>query len=211
MKRCVLISGASISDYEFAKKYLRAEDICIFCDCGLEHAGKLGIKPDLIVGDMDSFTGELPTAEIIKLPAAKDDTDTFFAAKEALRRGFKEVLMLGAIGERFDHTMGNISVLMMLSKNGADAKIIYDRSEISFISSDGASDTALISGECRYFSVIAAGGPARGVVIENAAYPLENGVIKPEYQYGISNEVLPGKTAKVRVSEGTLMIVKIFS
>ena len=99
----------------------------------------------------------------------------------------------------------------MLSKNGADAKIIYDRSEISFISSDGASDTALISGECRYFSVIAAGGPARGVVIENAAYPLENGVIKPEYQYGISNEVLPGKTAKVRVSEGTLMIVKIFS
>ncbi len=211
MKRCVLISGASISDYEFTKKYLRAEDFCIFCDCGLEHAGKLGIKPDLIVGDMDSFTGELPTAEIIKLPAAKDDTDTFFAAKEALRRGFKEVLVLGAIGERIDHTMGNISVLMMLSKNGADAKIIYDRSEISFISSDGASDTALISGECRYFSVIAAGGPARGVVIENAAYPLENGVIKPEYQYGISNEVLPGKTAKVRVSEGTLMIVKIFS
>ena len=98
MKRCVLISGASISDYEFAKKYLRAEDFCIFCDCGLEHAGKLGIKPDMIVGDMDSFTGELPYAEIIKLPAAKDDTDTFFAAKEALRRGFKEVLMLGAIG-----------------------------------------------------------------------------------------------------------------
>ena len=211
MKRCVLISGASISDYGFAKKYLRAEDFCIFCDCGLVHAGKLGIKPDLIVGDMDSFTGELPSAEIIKLPAVKDDTDTFFAAKEALRRGFKEVLMLGAIGERFDHTMGNISVLMMLNKSGAEARLIYDRSEISVISPDGASDTVLISDECRYFSVIAAGGPAKGVTIENAVYPLENAVIMPEYQYGISNEVLPGKTAKVSAADGTLMIVKIFS
>jgi len=120
------------------------------------------------------------------------------------------VLMLGAIGERFDHTMGNISVLMMLSKSCAEAKIVYDRSEISVISSDGSSDTALISDECRYFSLIAAGGPARGITIENAKYPLENGAITPEYQYGISNEVLPGKTAKVTVTDGTLIVVKIY-
>ena len=210
MKRCVLVSGASISDLDFAKKYLRPEDFNIFCDCGLRHAKMLGIKPDLVVGDMDSFTGELPECEMIKLPAEKDDTDTFFAAKEAMRRGFDEVLMLGAIGERFDHTMGNISVLMMLSKSFAEAKIIYDRSEISVISSDGDSNAALIDDGCRYFSLIAAGGPARGITIENAKYPLENGVITPEYQYGISNEVLPGKTAKATVTDGTLIVVKIY-
>ena len=51
-------------------------------------------------------------------------------------------------------------------------------------------------------------GTAKGITIENAKYPLENAEITCEYQYGISNEVLPGRRAKVTVLEGKLLLIK---
>ena len=50
---------------------------------------------------------------------------------------------------------------------------------------------------------------AAGITVRNAKYPLENATIDCEYQYGISNEVLPGKTAEVSVGEGRLLLIKI--
>ena len=89
MKRCVIIGGAPIADYEKIKEYLRADDFYICCDCGLDHAEGLGITPDLIVGDFDSHKKPETDIETITLPREKDDTDTYFAAKEGIRRGFE--------------------------------------------------------------------------------------------------------------------------
>ena len=66
-----------------------------------------------------------------------------------------------------------------------------------------------IGGEYAFFSLMSVAGPARGITIRGAKYPLENGEITPEYQYGISNEVLPGKTAEVNVRDGRLLLVKV--
>ncbi|MEE0946979.1 MAG: hypothetical protein U0M42_09175 [Acutalibacteraceae bacterium] len=52
-------------------------------------------------------------------------------------------------------------------------------------------------------------GTAKGITIENAKYPLENGEITCEYQFGISNEVFRGETAKVSVDEGRLLLIKV--
>lgn len=52
-------------------------------------------------------------------------------------------------------------------------------------------------------------GTAKGIVIENAKYPFDNAEITCEYQYGVSNEVLSGKTAKVSIKKGSLLLVKI--
>ena len=46
--------------------------------------------------------------------------------------------------------------------------------------------------------------------MKNAKYPLDNAEITCKYQYGISNEVLPGKTAYVTVRDGRLLLVKVF-
>ena len=47
-------------------------------------------------------------------------------------------------------------------------------------------------------------------MVKNAKYPLENAEITPEYQYGISNETLPGKTAEITVKEGRMLLIKVY-
>ena len=208
MRRCVIVGGASIGDYETVGAMLRPDDYVIYCDCGLRHMDGLGAEPDLIVGDFDSYSNPEFDAETIVLPCEKDDTDTVFAVKEALKRGFEEFLLVGVVGERLDHTLGNVSILLMLDSEGKKGTIIDDYSEMEIVS-DRCEMPCVIDDSYVYFSLINISGTARGVNIRGAKYPLENAEITCEYQYGVSNEVLLGCTAEVSVGEGRLLLVKV--
>ena len=208
MRRCVIIGGASIGDYGTVSAKLRQDDYMIYCDCGLRHMDGLGAEPDLIVGDFDSYSNPEFDTETIVLPCEKDDTDTVFAVKEALRRGFEDFLLIGVVGERLDHTLGNVSILLMLDSEGKVGTIIDDYSEMEIVS-DRCGKPCIIDDSYVYFSLINISGTARGVTIRGAKYPLENAEITCEYQYGVSNEVLPGSTAEVSVGEGRLLLVKV--
>ncbi len=207
-RRCVIIGGASIGDYGTVSAKLRQDDYMIYCDCGLRHVDGLGAEPDLIVGDFDSYSNPEFDTETIVLPCEKDDTDTVFAVKEALRRGFEDFLLIGVVGERLDHTLGNVSILLMLDSEGKVGTIIDDYSEMEIVS-DRCEMPCVIDDSYVYFSLINISGTARGVTIRGAKYPLENAEITCEYQYGVSNEVLPGCAAEVSVGEGRLLLVKV--
>ena len=203
--RCIIVGGAAIQDYANVRNYLKESDYYIFCDSGLAHMESLGVKPDLIVGDFDSSENPNMDVETIVLPCEKDDTDTFFAAKEGLRMGFRELLLLGVVGARLDHTLGNVSILLYLQENGAKGVIVDDYSEMEVLSDEPVS----IEDHWSYFSLLCLTGKAEGVTVENAKYPLQDAVITSTYAYGVSNEVLPGKTAAVSVKQGTLLLIKI--
>ena len=204
MKRCVIVGGADINNYEYIKSCLHNDDFIVFCDSGLRHLESLQVTPGLIVGDFDSHDNPHLDVETIVLPCEKDDTDTVFAVKEALKRGFDDFLLVGVIGARLDHTLGNVSILLYLDSLGKKGKIIDDYSEMEIVSKE----PAYIDDSYAYFSLLNISGPAKGVTIENAKYPLDNAEITCEYQYGVSNEVLSGKTARVTVSEGRLLLIK---
>ena len=208
MRRCVIVGGASIGDYETVGAMLRQDDYMIYCDCGLRHMDGLGAEPDLIVGDFDSYSNPEMETETIVLPCEKDDTDTVFAVKEAIRRGFEDFLLIGVVGERLDHTLGNVSILLMLDSEGKEGTIIDDYSEMEIVS-DRCEMPCIIDDSYVYFSLINISGTARGVNIRGAKYTLENAEIMCEYQYGVSNEVLTGCTAEVSVGEGRLLLVKV--
>ena len=205
MKRCVIIGGAQIINYDKIKEHLNKDDFNIFCDSGLRHKGALKLKPDLIVGDFDSHENPHIDVETIVLPCEKDDTDTVYAVKEALKRGFDEFLLIGVVGARLDHTLGNVSILLMLDSVGKKAKIVDDYSEMEIVSDK----PVFIDDSFLYFSLINISGLAKGIDIENAKYPLKNAEITCEYQYGISNEVVPDKLAKVSLKEGRLLLIKV--
>lgn len=205
MKRCVIVGGADIGDYEAVRAQLAPEDYVIVCDSGLKHLEGLGAAPDLIVGDFDSHPAPHLPVETIRLPREKDDTDTMYAAREALRRGYTRVLLLGVIGRRLDHSLGNVTILLWLRSHGAVGRIVDDFSEMELVDPAGAE----VPDRYPYFSLLTLTGPARGVTIRNAKFPLEDAEIPCDYPYGVSNEVLPGKTASVTVAEGTLLLVKV--
>lgn len=206
MQRCVIVGGAGIHEYQRIRESLRDDDWFVYCDGGLKHIQELGREPDLIVGDFDSHEQPDTETETIVLPCEKDDTDTAYAVKEAVRRGFREFLLVGVTGERFDHTFGNVSLLLYLDSMGIPACILDDYSEMRIISQE----TAEVKGDCSWFSLLNISGKAKGITIRGAKYPLTEGEITSEYQYGISNEVLPGETANVSVREGRLLLVKVF-
>lgn len=204
MNRCVIIGGADIGCYERIRENLREGDFCVFCDSGLKHMEKLGVKPGLIVGDFDSHAKPDTDTETIVLPCEKDDTDTVYAAREAIRRGYEEFLLIGVIGARLDHTLGNVSLLLYLDAQGKKARILDDYSEMEIVSGR----KAYIDDSFSFFSLLNISGTARGISIRNAKYPLSDGEITCEYQYGVSNEVLPGRRAEVSVREGKLLLIR---
>jgi len=206
MKRCVIVGGADIGDYIRVQNRLRKDDFFIFCDCGLRHQAALGVQAGLIVGDFDSHPEPQTQVEKIVLPCEKDDTDTVFAVKEALRRGFTEFLLIGVFGGRLDHTLGNVSILLNLHAQGMRASAMDDFSEMEIV----AQQPVYVEDVYSYFSLLNISGTARGICIKNAKYPLDNGEITCEYQYGVSNEVLPGKRAEVSVQQGKLLLIKVF-
>ena len=204
MKRCVIVGGAGINNYDYIRSRLYADDYIVICDSGLRHLESLQVKPSLIVGDFDSHDNPHLDVETIVLPCEKDDTDTVFAVKEAIKRGFDDFLLIGVVGARLDHTLGNVSILLYLDSIGKKGIVIDDYSEMEIVSNE----PAYIEDSYAFFSLLNVSGTAKRITIENAKYPLNNAEITCEYQYGVSNEVLPGKTAKVSILEGKLLLIK---
>ncbi len=208
VKRCVVVAAGEIGNYERARAFLHEDDFFIFCDGGLSHAGGLCVKPDVVVGDFDSCEQSdlewwKERSEIIQLPCEKDDTDTLFAVKLAIERGYCDFLLLGAMGGRFDHALGNISILLYLNGLGKKAVLIDDYSVMQVV----GKEPFYIEDTCSYFSVLTVAGDVSGVNIKNAKYPLENATLTCNFQLGISNEVLPGKNAEVSVECGRVLVV----
>ena len=157
MKRCVVVGGADINNYEYIRGCLREDDYIVFCDSGLKHMDSLRVKPNL-------------------------------------KRGFDEFLLIGVIGARLDHTLGNVSILMYLDSLSKKGVIIDDYSEMEILSKE----PAFIEDSFAYFSLINVSGKAKGIVVENAKYSLDNAEITCEYQYGISNDII-SRCAKIKV------------
>ena len=207
MGRCVVVGGADISNYGFIREQLCDDDFVVFCDSGLKHLEQLQVKPSLIVGDFDSHENPHLDVETIVLPCEKDDTDTVFAVKEAIKRGFDNFLLIGVVGARLDHTLGNVSILLYLDSLGKKGCIIDDYSEMEIVSDKPVS----ICDQYAFFSLLNITGCAKGITITGAKYPLADAEISCEYQYGVSNEVLPGNVSTVSVKDGRLLLIKIYN
>ena len=221
MKRCVIVGGAPIENYQRIKGYLRDDDFIIYCDCGLKHKERLEAKPDLIVGDFDSYeksklggisinmenatATDEDSSEVIELCPVKDDTDTSHAVTVALERGFEDFLLVGMTGRRMDHTLGNVYVLHRLDELNKKALMVDDYSEMSIVNRE----TVSIDDSMPFFSLINITGKASGITIKNAKYPLENSeIVQIHNDLGVSNEVLPGMTASISIKEGKLLLIR---
>lgn len=204
MSRCVIIGGAKIENYDKIKSYFDKNDYFVFCDSGLKHQEKLGVTPDFIVGDFDSIKKPETDENILVLPTVKDDTDTFAAVKLMLENGYESFLLVGVIGQRFDHSLGNISILLYLKQNGAKGIIVDDYCEMSIIDKK----EKVLKNSCSYFSLISLTKSIDGVNIVGAKYPLENATVENSYQFGISNETI--NDTEISVEKGDALLIKVF-
>ena len=201
IKKCYIFAGspdAECNGIEFESRYV----IC--ADGGYELAKKLGIKPDVIIGDFDTYKDKLPdNCEVIKHPAEKDDTDTMLAAKLAIERGYNHITICGAIGGRLDHTIANIQTLRYILKHEAYGELIGDG---NYVTMQGAGIKVYSRMKGYYFSIFSYTDECTGVSLTGFKYPLKNGVIKSNFPIGVSNMII-GKSGIVSLESGILLIV----
>ncbi len=203
--RCVVVAGG---DCELSLlKEINGNDFVIAADSGLKYTNAVNIVPDLIVGDFDSYKGELPEGiKTIKLPKKKDDTDLLFALRCGLENSFKDFLILGGYGSRPDQNLSMLQSLCWLC-DSCDIKSVKALCNgFSVYAVKNGCITLTIDRE-RYLSVFSISGDAIGVDISGADYCLENAVISPQFPVGVSNEADGDVT--VSVKNGTLIIMTV--
>lgn len=201
-RKCYIFAGspdAKCSGVVFDKnRYV----IC--ADGGYDLAKKMGIAPDVIIGDFDTYQKQLPSdCEVIKYPAEKDDTDTMLAVKLALERGYKNIVICGAIGGRLDHTFANIQTLRYIMKHGGNGELAGDGS-FATMQGPGVKVYNRINGY--YFSLFSYTEECSGITATGFKYPLKNEVLKNSFPLGISNMVT-GKSGVISLEKGILLVI----
>ena len=99
MPRCVIFTAGDQHGIEKHEIGLRHDDFVICCDAGYRLAQRLGVRPDLLLGDFDSYTGALPEdIPVQRYIRDKDDTDTVIAVRYALEHGYDSILLVAATG-----------------------------------------------------------------------------------------------------------------
>lgn len=183
----------------------------IAADKGAEYCLKAGVRPDLVVGDMDSLPPEvLEEAEKAGIPlrrhdACKDETDTQLALLAALERGARDIEMIAATGDRVDHTLANIHLLRAARLRGADACILSPDSTIFLVDSERT-----ISGRTgALVSLLPLTQEVRGLSLSGFQWNVVEALMEIGNPYGISNRVCSDE-ARIQVREGTLVAVIYF-
>ena len=203
-RRCVIIAGAPDADIQTVKAAVRPDDYVICADMGYKTAMAAGVKPDLIVGDFDSYTGSLPEgSEVIRLLPEKDDTDTMHCVKTALSRGYREFLLLAAIGGRLDHTLGNLTVLEYLAENNAHG-IILSKNEMIEVLTKGR--FAFDGRKGHTFSALPFGCQSAVLSYKGTKYPFDRGALLHSEAMGVSNVFTEDK-AEITVDDGQIVLI----
>ena len=203
MKTCRIFAGGVIDDTSHIR--VEAGDIVICADRGYEYASALGIKPDILVGDFDSYSGELPGGiEIHRSVPEKDDTDTMLAVRTALERGAEKIVLYGGTGGRIDHTIANIQTMTFEMEHGGSMIISDSRNEMMLA---GAGEHIFPLRENWYFSVFAVSDEVHIDSMTGVKYPLTDYTLTRSFPLGVSNEIA-SESAYLEISSGTALIVR---
>lgn len=191
---------------------LDAADLVIAADGGAESLDRLGRRPDVLVGDLDSTDAALVRrlaaagTRVHRHPADKEASDTELALEVATAAGATAVVLLGAAGGlRLDHELANLLLLADPALAGRDVRLVHRGSEVGVVRS--GERAVLGAGPGDLVSLLPIGGDATGVTTQGLRWPLEAATLRLGRSRGLSNEVV-ATPASVRLERGTLLVVE---
>ncbi len=219
MKRCLMISGGPL-DRSFAGAFLkeRRYDFIVAVDAGFSACMDLGIHPDLLVGDFDTFGQErirAYTADTsyrfdIHQPE-KDETDTELALRDIRDAGYDEVDVIGALGGRIDHEISNLHLMVQGRRNGLKVRMYDARNKIFILDAQMEAGYEFRKSELygTYVSFLPVTETVRGITLTGFKYPLDEKDISimENPSLCVSNEV-EDDVAVMRFADGILICIE---
>lgn len=208
-RRAIIFTGGRLGDW--AVQQIQAEDILIGADRGALFLVKRGLRPHLSLGDFDSVSVEekeqiqAHSAEMIDCdPVMKDWTDTEMAYRKAVELGATELVILGALGTRFDHSLANVHLLHAASDEGISCRVEdeFNRVELAI----GGSPVHVRADRFTFVSLLPLSPTVSGIDLMGFQYPLQDATLRLGESLGISNRLV-GEEGTVQVREGRLLII----
>ena len=214
MSRILIFANGELPDIEKARALIRADDYIICADGGTRHALALGLKPNLIVGDLDSVTDDelqKANAKTIQYPRDKNETDLELALDHALEQKPTSILIIAALGNRLDQTLGNISLLSDPRLATLECRLDDGAEEVFFCRGRSKAQSRAVSRGIEgrrgdIVSLIPWNGAVQGIRTHGLRWPLNNESLYPNKTRGISNEMLDA-AAEVSIETGLLLII----
>ena len=208
MHRIIIFANGDLPDIDKARTLLHPDDFIICADGGTRHALALNVKPNLVIGDMDSAEkGQLQKLKdngvsIELFPRDKNETDLELAINSAIQLEPERIVIIAALGGRIDQTLANITLLTDLRLSTFDIRLDDGAEEIFF-----CRDQVQVHGRGGdIVSLLPWGTAVHGVQTQGLKWPLNNETLYPDKTRGISNEMM-GESASVKISAGELLVV----
>jgi thiamine pyrophosphokinase len=208
--RTIIFVNGTVPNPATLRRWVRADDDIIAADGGAHHAVAMGLRPRVIVGDLDSVEAALVESlvaqgtELEKHPAAKNKTDLELAIERALRDGAREIVLLGALGGRLDQSLAN--VLLMAQQDWPAPIHLVDANEIATVIHGGEQMT-LQAAPGSTVSLLPLSAEVRGITYTGMLYPLEDATLVLGSTRGVSNEVV-SHPATVRIGAGIALVIQ---
>ena len=204
MRALIYTGGAVYTD--LVSEHPAEGDLIIAADAGFRTASEMGVVPQILVGDFDSLgEPDAPSGcDIVRVPVEKNSTDTHLAVDLAIERGAREIVIIGGLEGRLDHTLSTIAILESLAGKRVAATVTNGKCRVRFVRNSGV---LLPRGPFKYFSLIAADPIVKGVTIEGGKYPLKNARLSRTFQFAVSNEIV-GNCALIEIKKGGVYVVE---
>lgn len=206
--KCVILANGYYGDVESYIRLLNEADIILCADGGANYAYEMGVMPAYIVGDMDSILPRVMDyykeqgVQFRDYPQRKDCTDTQLILNLAEEMDADEIVFLGSLGKRLDHTLSNIYCGAELALKGKKVWHYTTNCSAYLVNKE-----ITINGEVGdMVSVLVLTDQAQGVYEEGFEYPLKNVILEKWNPYAISN-VLAENKGVIRVREGLLLVI----
>lgn len=198
--RAVIIGNGTVRSYERIKEYIRKDDFIICADGGINHAARMNIRPDIIIGDFDSSDPELLFRDALRIeyPSRKDFTDGELCVKYAAEHGYDEVLLLAMTGTRADHTLNN---MLMLSQC-ACGMIADEYNEIYYLKEK----IIIENKKGMTLSMIPVKGDLTGITTKGLEYQLNNEALNFGESRGNSNVII-SDYCEISASGGQALVI----
>lgn len=202
----ILLSYMECVTPDMAQDLAETADYIIAADGGQNRAREFGLQPDCVIGDFDSTTlDEDFDCIYITYPAEKDLTDTEAALTHALEKGCRNVILLGGMGGRLDHTMGNIGLLDKYYSSFDHMEFIDGKNRMELLKD--SERTLKRDARYKYFGLVSLNAEASGIDIRGAKYELTGASLERASTLWVSNE-FKEDTVEICVQEGILLIVR---
>lgn len=200
IKTALVITGGYCNIELAATMLPESVDLTIAADSGYATAKKLGITPDITMGDFDSYKDSLPPEmDTLRVACEKDVTDTMLACEYAKDNGCRFITIVGGTGGRIDHSISNVFYLEDLRRQGIRVKLTDGENTVQVV----LDETVTVKADGGYFSIFALD---KCVVTEyGCKYPLTNATLVRQRPYAVSNEVA-GDHAVIKIEGAALLV-----